>query len=72
MDLIILNLMLMPHTFGANASNLVLMPKKNRWWRSLQFYFFLNHVLCKTRRTQENLRGEPLAFSYYILYYQYL
>jgi hypothetical protein len=28
MDLIILNLMLMPHKFGANASNLVLMPKK--------------------------------------------
>jgi hypothetical protein len=28
MDLIILNLVLMPHKFGANASNLVLIPKK--------------------------------------------
>jgi hypothetical protein len=28
MDLIILNLVLMPYKFGDNASNLVLMPKK--------------------------------------------
>jgi hypothetical protein len=28
MDLIIINLVLIPHKFGANASNLVLTPKK--------------------------------------------
>jgi hypothetical protein len=45
----------MPHKFGANASNLMLMPKKTVW-RPLQFFFFFfNHVLCKTGRTS----GEP-------------
>jgi hypothetical protein len=28
---------------------------KKRWWRPLQFYFFLNHVLHRTERTP----GEP-------------
>jgi hypothetical protein len=49
--------------FSANALNLVLIPKKSQWWRPLQFYFLLNHVLRKTGRT---LGGELLAFSIYL------
>jgi hypothetical protein len=55
MNLIILNLVLIPHKFGANASNLVLMPKKTGSGGHYNFIFFLNHVLHKTERTL----GEP-------------
>jgi hypothetical protein len=54
-DLIILNLMLMPHKFGVNASNFVLMSKKTGGGGHYNFFFLLNHVLCKTGRTP----GEP-------------
>jgi hypothetical protein len=40
MDLIILNLVLMPHKFGANASNLMLMPK-NTGGEATTILFFL-------------------------------
>jgi hypothetical protein len=46
----------MPHKFGANASNLMLMPKKTSGGGYYNFFFFLNHVLRKTRRTP----GEPM------------
>jgi hypothetical protein len=39
MDLIILNLMLMPHKFDANASNLVLIPKKTSGGGHYNFIF---------------------------------
>jgi hypothetical protein len=55
MDLIILNLMLMPHKFDVNASNLVLMPKNIGGGDHYNFIFFLNHVLRKIERTP----GEP-------------
>jgi hypothetical protein len=67
-DLIILNLVLMPHKFGINASNLVLMPKKIGG-RSHYNFFFLNYVLRKTKKERhENLRGELIAFFIYIYY----
>jgi hypothetical protein len=47
--------MLMPHKFGANASNLVLIPNKTGGGGHYNFIFFLNHILPKTRRTP----GEP-------------
>jgi hypothetical protein len=47
--------MLMSHKFDANASNLVLMPKKTSGGGYYNFIFFLNHVLCKIGRTL----GEP-------------
>jgi hypothetical protein len=53
----------MPYKFGANVSNLMLMPKKTGGGDHYNFIFFLNHVLRKSGRTPENLRGEPLAFS---------
>jgi hypothetical protein len=40
----------MPQKFVANA-------QKNRWWRPLQFYFFLNNILRKTGRTPEEPMG---------------
>jgi hypothetical protein len=40
MDLIILNLILMPHKFGANALNFVLMPKKTGGGDHYNFIFF--------------------------------
>jgi hypothetical protein len=52
MNLIIINLMLMHHKFGVNASNLVLMPKK-LVVEAITIFFFLNHVLRKTERTLE-------------------
>jgi hypothetical protein len=55
MDLIILILVLMPHKFGANISNLVLMPKKMGGGGHYNFIFFFNHVLCKIEKTP----GEP-------------
>jgi hypothetical protein len=66
MDLIILNLMLMPHKFGANASNLVLMSKKRGDGGHYNFIFsyIMFYVILGER--QENLWGEPLAFSIYI------
>jgi hypothetical protein len=50
----------MPYKFGANVSNLVLMPKKTGGGGHYNFIFFLNHVIPKTGRTS----GELLAFSY--------
>jgi hypothetical protein len=41
--------------FDANASNLVLMPKKTG---GVQFYFFLNHVLRKIGRTPREPTGK--------------
>jgi hypothetical protein len=38
-DLIILNLILMPHKFGDNTSNLVLMPKKTGGGDHYKFIF---------------------------------
>jgi hypothetical protein len=43
----------MPHKFGANASNLVLMPTKTGGKGHYNFIFFLNNVLRKTGRTSE-------------------
>jgi hypothetical protein len=43
--------------------NFVLNSKKKGWCRLLQFYFFLNHVLHKSERTQENtMRKTPNIF----------
>jgi hypothetical protein len=39
MDLIILNLVLMTHKFGANASNLMLIPKKTGGGGHYNFIF---------------------------------
>jgi hypothetical protein len=65
MNLIIINLMLMPHKFGANASNLVLMPKKTSNEGHYNFIFFLNYVLHKTERTLEELtRRTPIIFLF--------
>jgi hypothetical protein len=72
-DLIILNLMLMPHKFGVNASNLVLMSKKTGGGGHYNFIFFLNHVLPKTRRTPGKLTGRtPSIFHIYIYIYIYI
>jgi hypothetical protein len=57
MDLIILNLVLMPHKFGVNASILMLMPKKQVVNATSILFFFLNHVLHKTVRTSEEPMG---------------
>jgi hypothetical protein len=68
MDLIILNLMLMTHKFGVNASNLVLMPKKTDGGDHYNF-FFLNHVLRKTGRMSGELTGKtPSIFQSYSLH----
>jgi hypothetical protein len=45
----------MPHKSSANASNLVLMPKKTGDGDHYNFIFFLNNVLYKTGR----MLGEP-------------
>jgi hypothetical protein len=60
--------MLMPHKFGANVSNLVLMPKKTGGRDHYNFIFFLNHVLTKTRRTP----GEPTGRTPSIFVHKYL
>jgi hypothetical protein len=44
--------MLMPHKFGVNASNVVLIPKKISGGGHYNF-FLVNYVLCKTERTPE-------------------
>jgi hypothetical protein len=44
--------------FSANASNLVLMPKKTGGESHYNFIFFLNHVLRKFERTAEEHYGE--------------
>jgi hypothetical protein len=46
----------MPQKFGANASNLVLMPKK-RVVEATIILFFLNYVLRKTKRTPREPTG---------------
>jgi hypothetical protein len=51
----------MPHKFGVNVSNLVLMPKKTGGGSHYNFFFFLNHVLCKTGRTSEEPMGKTLS-----------
>jgi hypothetical protein len=63
MDLIILNLVLMPHKFSANASILVLMPKKTGGGGHYNFIFSQIMFYVKLGEHQENLRGEPLTFS---------
>jgi hypothetical protein len=53
MDLIIINLVLIPYKFGANASNLVLMLKKIGGKGHYNFIFFINYILRKIERTQK-------------------
>jgi hypothetical protein len=66
MDLIILNLVLMPHKFGVNASNLVLMPKKTGSGSHYNFFLKKNNVLRKTGRTSgEPTRRTPSIFLKY-------
>jgi hypothetical protein len=59
--------MLIPHKFGANASNLVLMHKKTDGgchYNFFFFFFFLNHVLHKTVRTPGKPTGRtPSIFQ---------
>jgi hypothetical protein len=54
----------MPHKFDANASNLVLMPKKTGGRGHYNFIFSQIMFYVKLGEHQENLWGEPLAFSY--------
>jgi hypothetical protein len=62
----------MPHKFGVNASNLVLMPKKIGGGGTTIF-FFLNHVLRKTGRMQGEPTGRtPNIFHIYIYIYIYI
>jgi hypothetical protein len=56
--------MLMPHKFGVNASNLVLMPKKTGGGGHYNFIFSLIMFYVRLGECQENLRGEPLAFFF--------
>jgi hypothetical protein len=62
----------MPHKFGANASNLVLMPKKTGGGGHYNFIFFLNYVLRKIGRTPGEPMEKPLTFSIYIYIYIYM
>jgi hypothetical protein len=62
MDLIILNLMLMPHKFDINASNLMLMPKK-LVIEVITIFFFLNHVLHKTKKRPKKPTKKTPTFS---------
>jgi hypothetical protein len=64
MDLIILNLVLMSHKFDANVSILVLMPKKTGGGGHYNFIFSQIMFYVRLKKRQENLRGEPLAFSF--------
>jgi hypothetical protein len=56
MYLIILNLVLMPHKFGANASNLVLMSKKTGGKGHYNFIFSEIMFYVRVGERQENLR----------------
>jgi hypothetical protein len=58
-------LVLMLHKFGANALNLVLIHKKTGSGGYYNFFFFLIMFYVKLGERQKNLRGEPLAFSYF-------
>jgi hypothetical protein len=58
----------MSHKFGTNALNLVLMPKKI----VVEAYFFLNHVLRKTRRTLGEPTGRTPSIFLFILLYTFL
>ena len=54
----------MPHKFGANALNVMLMLKKTDGGGNYNF-FFLNHVLHKTERTSGESTGRtPSIFLY--------
>jgi hypothetical protein len=57
----------MPHKFGVNASNLVLMHKKTGGGDHYNFIFSSIMFYIRLGECQENLRGEPLAFSFYKL-----
>ena len=48
--------------FSANASHLVLIPKKIGSGDHYNFIFFLNHVLSKIERTLGEPMRKPLAF----------
>jgi hypothetical protein len=56
--------MLMPHKFGVNASNLMLMPKKTGDGGYYNFIFSQTMFYIRLGERQENLRGEPLTFSF--------
>jgi hypothetical protein len=64
MDLIIINLMLIPQFWCECLTNLVLMPKKTGCEGHYNFFFFKSCVYVRLEECQENLRGEPLAFSH--------
>jgi hypothetical protein len=57
-------LMLMPYKFGVNASILVLMPKKTGGGGYYNFIFSQIMFYLRLGERQENIRGEPLAFSF--------
>jgi hypothetical protein len=58
----------MPHKFGVNTSNLVLIPKKTGGGGHYNFIFFLNNVLRNTRRTlREPTKRTPSIFLKYDL-----
>jgi hypothetical protein len=54
----------MPYKFGVNASILVLMPKKTGGGGYYNFIFSQIMFYLRLGERQENIRGEPLAFSF--------
>jgi hypothetical protein len=53
----------MPHKFGTNTSNLMIMPKKIGGGGHCNFIFSKIMFYVRLGERQENLRREPLTFS---------